>query len=283
MNKIDRILTKTYRLYSHKLYPRLKHLRGFTRIKQVLDKLSRRGIEKVSQSECDGIFEEDWDNLIILDACRHDLYEEVNGETDYRYSLGGTSGDYIKENFSEGEYDDIVYITANVHFHETQFEKYTTTSRNVDDVFHTIFHTYQDKWDEELGTVRPEAVVEDAKTAEKLFPEKRKIIHFMQPHVPFIESQLADGFERPNKNEKRDMHALTLADIGKLNHKEVWKAYKKNLEHVMPHAEKLVDNLEGRTVITADHGNLMGENSRYGHFFNDRSEPLRKVPLDRRQ
>jgi hypothetical protein len=277
---IDGALAKAYRKYTRDFFPVLKNYRGATRLKIILDKLSRKRIENVDPNKCQGIFNESWDNLIILDACRHDLYEEVNGETDFRYSLGGTSGDYIKENFSEGTYEDIVYITANVHFHEEQFEKYTKTSRDVEEVFHTIFHTYQNKWDEDLGTVRPEAIVEDTLTAQKLFPNKRKIIHFMQPHIPFIDSQLADGFERPNNDEGRGLHALKLADIGELKSEKVWDGYRENLEHVMPHAKKLFENLEGKTVITADHGNLMGENYRYGHFFNDNSKSLRKVPWD---
>jgi hypothetical protein len=284
LNFIDRSFSKAHELYSRYLYSRLKDYRGFTRIKLILDKLSRRGIEKVDQSECQGIFEEEWDNLIILDACRHDVYEEVNDKTEYRYSLGGTSGDYIKENFSEDKYNDIVYITANVHFHNSQFKKYTTTSREAKDVFHTVFHTYQNKWDDEISTVKPKAVYEDAMTARKLFPDKKKIIHFMQPHIPFVESQLGEGFTQfPNKKENGfKKSAINLADMGKLDKEEVWNGYRQNLEYVMPYAEKLVENLEGKTVITADHGNLMGENGRYGHFFDSNSKPLRKVPYDER-
>ena len=47
------------------------------------------------------IMDEDWDNLIILDACRYDLFEEVNtidGTLESRISLGSASiTSYIEE------------------------------------------------------------------------------------------------------------------------------------------------------------------------------------------
>lgn len=58
----------------------------------------------------------DWDTLVILDACRYDMFEEINeteGELEHRYSRGSCTPDFIRENFPEGEFHDTVYVTAN--------------------------------------------------------------------------------------------------------------------------------------------------------------------------
>ena len=238
--------------------------------------LALRHTEKISE-EPDDIFSFDWDNLIILDACRHDLYEEVNGETDYRITKESMSKGFIRENFSEGDYSDVVYITANPFFNEKKFKK--LTGRDVDDVFHEVFHTYRTDWSEEENTVLPESVVRDAKTSEKLFPEKKKIIHFMQPHHPFINFDLVDaGFDDILSTEIYD-NEWDLAMRGDLEHEVVAEAYRENLELVMPHVKELGENLSGKTMVTADHGNLMGENGLYWHPPRSKAKGLRKVPM----
>ncbi len=55
------------------------------------------------------------------------------------------------------------------------------------------------------------------------------------------------------------------------------KAYKDNLVRVMNSLEQLLPELSGRIVITADHGELLGEKGRYGHDFEGQ-EKLVDVP-----
>ena len=80
--------SKIYHYYKHQIFPRIDHIRGSYRLLIGLQSLSEIGLTKIKEEPV-SIFEKgDWDNLVILDACRHDLYEEVRGETDYRISLG---------------------------------------------------------------------------------------------------------------------------------------------------------------------------------------------------
>ncbi|MFB6182582.1 MAG: hypothetical protein ABEI78_00815, partial [Candidatus Nanohaloarchaea archaeon] len=106
------------------MYPKVKNLRGATRLASFLHKKALNKVEDIEESP-ESIFDRDWDNLIVLDACRQDLYEEVNGETESRISAGSSTKDFIKDNFSEGELSDIVYITANPHFHKSMFKDLT--------------------------------------------------------------------------------------------------------------------------------------------------------------
>ncbi len=53
------------------------------------------------------IFSEPWDNLIILDACRYDVFEEVfkkrnmKGKLEYRISRGSWTVEFLLENFGD--------------------------------------------------------------------------------------------------------------------------------------------------------------------------------------
>jgi bisphosphoglycerate-independent phosphoglycerate mutase (AlkP superfamily) len=65
----------------------------------------------------------------------------------------------------------------------------------------------------------------------------------------------------------------------------VWEAYVENLEVVLEEVDKLLDDLGGKTVVTADHGNLVGERlspiptrRKYGHPYGVHTEELLKVP-----
>lgn len=277
-----RIFPKIYELYTKHYYRRFPKKTGSWRIKRELAKLASRDEPKAGKGE--SIFEKqpEWKNLIILDAARHDLYEEVNGKTESRTTVGSQSTEFIEKTFSEGDYSDVIYITANPFFNEEKFEE--ITGRELDEVFHQVFSTYADKWSEENNTVMPGSVVKDALTAEKLFPEKRKIIHFMQPHYPFVNSDLADTGINPDLDRgEKDFSLWQLAEMGEYEKNELWKPYRENLELVMPYAEELVEKLTGTTVITADHGNMAGEYGLYGHPRGLKLEKLRKVPWDVRK
>jgi len=274
------LASKIFKVYKYRFYPRLKEYRGFTRLLKILDGLAHRSIENYdSADEAQSIFEKDWDNLIIIDACRYDLYQEVVGEGDYRVTLASCSKEFFDKTFSDRDSKDTVYISANPHIDDSIFEP--LTGKSSDDVFHSVYRTYRTDWDDEKGTVLPEPVLRDAKTAEKLNPDKKKIIHLMQPHYPFIteKSSMQGGFS-PELDSKQDKEETpwNMAEKGEMSRGKVWKGFKENLEYVLPFVEELNQELEGKTVVTADHGNLVGENGCYGHPCGSNAKGLRKVP-----
>ena len=230
----------------------------------------------------------DWDNVIILDGCRYDLFEGANtidGQLDYRISLGSATPEFLMRNFGHDQYHDTVYVTAN-----PMYRKY-----GLGDVFHNVNDVWESHWDEKLNTVRPEAVAEATKTADKRYPNKRIISHFMQPHYPFI-GELADeigdhsGYElsyREVTEGKASRDAPTVWDRlkrGELSQELVWNAYQENLELTLPHVRELIKQFGGKTAVTSDHGNLVGEqpfplsNEIYGHPMGIRHRHLCRVP-----
>lgn len=199
------------------------------------------------------IVEEDWDNLVILDACRYDVFKEkykkynLHGNLEKYVSKGSSTVEFLIKNFEGGKFPDIIYITANPYV-------YTI----IGNLFYKTVHLWRDNWDSEKGTVMPEQVVEKTLEIQERYPRKRLIIHFMQPHSPYVGKYKREG----------NFWQLALKE-GK---EEAMRAYRSNLDLVLPHVEHLVNKLRGKTVVTADHGEACGEEAAtplkipiYGH------------------
>lgn len=224
------------------------------------------------------IMEEDWDNLIILDACRYDLYKKNNnlsGNLEYRISRGSSTHTFLKENFGNKKYYDTIYITAN-----------PVVNALANKIFYKIVSVWKDGWDNEFGTVLPRTMVKYTLKTANAFPNKRLIIHFVQPHYPFIgELRKKIGYERNNVDRVDAFQRFwEFVRDGKVDNEIVRKAYEENFNITLPYVKKLVEKLKGKTVISADHGNLFGERippfffREYGHPADINVKYLLKVP-----
>jgi hypothetical protein len=137
---------------------------------------------------------------------------------------------------------------------------------------------WDSQWDSSLKTVPPEAVVDASIEAYKTYPNKRLIIHFMQPHYPFIGTT---GRQISQSGLLDDSETNRIWD--KLRHREVsrdvvLRAYEENLEVVLPHIHELIDSLDGKSVVTSDHGNAFGRFGVFGHPHRTFIEDLVVVP-----
>lgn len=201
--------------------------------------------------------EQDWDNLLILDSCRYDLFEEhheLPGQLERRTSRAGATNEFLKSNFAGKTMHDTVYVTAN--------PQYFYYSDDLDAEFHDVFHVWQDQWDEELQTVPPEVLSTAGRKYSDRFPNKRLILHYNQPHGPYIGPtgrETVLGPSRPS-NEWGFIEALKKNLKVELISEEIHKkAYVENLELVLESVAGLLDDLDGKTVVTADHGQMLGE------------------------
>lgn len=228
----------------------------------------------------ENIFSEDWDNLIIIDAARYDIFKSISPFSKERVhskkSPGSYSLGFMKKSFFNEAHHDTVYVSANPY-----------TSKIPDNTFHAVINLLDEKWDEELGTVPPEAVVDSAIEAHNEFPHKRLIIHFMQPHYPFIGEKGKDinsGFEPDVDNDQRP-HPWNEQMWGKTdNHEQLIEAYKENHEIAIKSAIEVSRTITGKDIITSDHANLIGERGfpiplkMYGHPTDFPHPNLLKVP-----
>lgn len=210
------------------------------------------------------IMAEDWDNLIILDACRYDLFEEVSdlpGNLTKKISKGSHTTEFLEKNFQKKKFHDTIYISATPQL----------TSLNYNQNFYHTKNIWKTDWDNKLNTVPPKAVRQAAIQAEDQYPNKRLIIHFLQPHYPFIgatgrkiqQGSLTGGGLIADQNNIPDIWELLQKE--EVKKETVWDAYKENLELVLPEVRYLIENLCGKSVVTSDHGNSLGRWGIYGH------------------
>lgn len=188
------------------------------------------------------IMEKDWDNLLVLDACRLDLYRHVaNGDCDAIRSRGAATPEWVAENFEGRSFPDTVYLTANPY-----------VSIISDGAFHARIDLWEEAWNEEEDTVLPEDVADRAKEIAAEYPDKRLIVHFMQPHQPFVGWDLPGSFWNVSESPWD-----TLKEGDRID--EILEGYADNLRLVYSVARDLGLELPGKSVITADHGNMLGE------------------------
>jgi len=234
--------------------------------------------------EGDDFLAESWDTLIILDGCREDLLsdDDLPGKIQKRKSPASQSIEFMREHFDR-ELHDTVYVTANPY-----------AQSEIKDCFYATDFVFLDDWNEEFGTVLPETMRKRAEAAIEKFPNKRIIIHFMQPHFPFIgptgKKIRQKGIELQNTN--RDLQDVSDIDIwnrlqyrlAKTDLETVKKAYRENLEITLDEINTLIEYDTGKTVVTSDHGNLLGERlwpipvKSYGHPRNLYVNSLVEVP-----
>lgn len=231
-------------------------LRGHIRM-NVLKPVNNFAGQKIHSKKENDVMSEDWDNLIILDACRYDTFEKVNdieGDLSYVYSNAPETSRFLKRTFEGKQYHDTVYISANPK----------VPSEIVDGTFHAVVSVWEEEWDDDVSSVRPSKVTEYAKKAAEKYPNKRLIVHYLQPHMPLIGNE-GHQFMRQNelcKGQSRDWLKISwglrygLLDI---TDDELRKLYKENLTVALDSVAYLTDQLAGKSVITSDHAELLGE------------------------
>jgi hypothetical protein len=222
------------------------------------------------------IFAEEWDNLLLLDACRYDMFKRnhnLPGHLSSRQSRGSSTPEFLRGNVAGRDLTDVVYITANPQY-----------QRNISEFeaeFHFVDNVWASQgWDDEFRTVRPEVVTDAAKDAAIRFPKKRLLVHYIQPHYPFIGELGRELMPGQNLNLWTEVSNQRI-NIGD---PKLWEAFEENLTVALPAVRELMKALSGRTVVSSDHGQLMGERlypipvRHYGHPSKIYLPELVKVP-----
>lgn len=245
------------------------------------------------------IYSYDWDALLILDACRVDALREVKAEYEFlttiesRWSKGSTSKEWLENTFTESrkaQIESTAYITANCYSRHLNKEEASPLEYPVardqtvaepvfkklirDDVadasdFCRFVKLYDKVMGENIAQLPPETVTDSAIGVARESDCERYLIHYMQPHHPFI---YAD--EQKPWQESPFEYLTNGGDFEK-----VWEGYLDNLRLVLDQVEVLLKNLDAETVIiTADHGELFGEWGLHSHVVGLPHPKLRRVP-----
>ena len=217
------------------------------------------------------IYDREWDVAIILDACRYDLFTSVEWNrpeaVEPIYSVASMTGDWMERTFPT-DASDTIYVTS-APFSDQVLE--SNQFAELDEVWRYGFN-------EEMGTIPPECVTDRAIIHGRESNTEQLVIHYMQPHYPFVPSDTK--FDKDHlasiesgEDDATGENVWAQKFTGELDQSrsELWDVYNANLEYVLKHVEDLLTEIPGKTVITSDHGNYVGERAspipirEYGH------------------
>lgn len=224
------------------------------------------------------VYERDWDTLVILDACRVDLLREVANEYPFVgpvesfESVGSMSEEWMRKTFTD-EYADetrqTAYVTSNVF-----------SGRVLDaDQFLELDEVWRYAWDEDLGIVPPRPVTDRAIAVARDRQPDRLIVHYMQPHHPFVAGNAPDGFDADPFGQGTGTTVVDALRKGRISRDAFWNAYRENLHLVLEDVAVLLANHDADTVVlTADHGDALGEWGIYDHPAGCLHPAVKNVP-----
>lgn len=151
---------------------------------------------------------DDWNFLIVLDACRFDFFSYFyknyfTGTLTKHFSLGACTTEWFINSFQRN-YKDTVYISANPYINSIHSETGLNVKKrffqiNAKKKFYKVIDVWNFGWNDKLGTVHPKSLTDTTLSMIKKYPKKRFIIHYLQPHAPYLSNKyFAKGFPKPN-------------------------------------------------------------------------------------
>lgn len=186
---------------------------------------------------------------------------------------------------------------------------------NPTEHFGKVIDVWERVWNQKQGTVLPSVL--NKVVLDSNYRNKKKIVHYIQPHTPYLALKECGGkfpnklraegkeikrnlkaklltktsplirpiirsFDQRREWKIRKIFGMKLGSFQKLavegNIKKLKSLYEYNLKVVLKNVSKLSENLSGKTVITADHGEAFGERGDWGHTYNSKNPVLRQIP-----
>ncbi|ESP89943.1 hypothetical protein K933_00232 [Candidatus Halobonum tyrrellensis G22] len=178
----------------------------------------------------------------------------------------------------------------------------------------TVVDLWRDAWDDDLGAVTPGSVTEHARRWREETDDPL-VVHYLQPHAPYLRRgtgrklrRIRGGVAAPPEDDPPDGSAVgavrewverrlgrsqvammlgmlveldpaSVFDIGGRGFAETIRSYyEENLRLALAAASDLASDLDGRVVVTADHGEAFGEHGVWEHHVETHIPPLVDVP-----
>lgn len=232
---------------------------------------------KPYQYNTTSIWDREWDLLIILDACRPEWIQQVSdnyshlGDVETLHSVGSHSREWINATFDTEyaeELSQTLYVTGN-HY-----------ANQIDRSLLAKFETAHDygNWAYEAAAPPAHIITDLAIAAARESTWDRCIVHYMQPHKPFLER----GNDRTEYNVipwSIGYEPYRRVLRGNLSVEGLHAAFRSNLEYVLFEVETLFKNIDApEAAITADHGQALGEDGLWDHAVGVNHPIMRRVP-----
>jgi hypothetical protein len=214
-----------------------------------------------------------WQVLIILDALRPDIFGEVVAEMGLRGEACRCDSQALDTRLWyrrhwTGRHPDTVLISA----HPYPWHEEINVARGFADAVPVWL------FDENIGpggVVHPDRLVQIALWELGQRPDMRAVIHFVQPHLPYVD-RLGFAFLQDELGLQMTSEGWLYANKSVYDAVQAWGRthgwyrlrgfYKLSLMHTVKALAPLLYGLKDRRiVITGDHAELIGEANVYGH------------------
>lgn len=181
-----------------------------------------------------------------------------------------------------------------------------------------VIDVWETGWDDDLGTVPPGSLRDalDA-NRESVEQAERTVLHYMQPHAPYLSRGKGQKLKQIQKGIRSQADAEDVASSGVLSSLSetlrpkvertlegselaqkagLWleldptevltsgtreaalRLYEENLRIALDSVARLIPELDGTVVVTADHGEAFGEEGVWEHHIETYIPPLTEVP-----
>lgn len=199
-------------------------------------------------------YKEDWNWLIILDACRYDFFEKVafpkikeiypNAKLEKRISLASDTVGVLNK---FPKFLDIVVVTG----HPFVLQRKKLFTRIIDAGFDYNLSTCPPWFMERAFHLYYNSIIK----------HKRKLLWFLQPHHPFIgRVKLNVRIYEGGKGSPLFGTEKQIPLYKKAKQEGILeKAYEENLKLVIKYVLRMMKKMKGKIVISSDHGDGLGK------------------------
>lgn len=252
------------------------------------------------------IWTDEWDICIVLDATRWDQWRFVTKSIPWvppggsGWSVGSSSPEWYARTFDPAVVPDerVGIVTANPFAAKPadRMDILRHTPLHENPAVDYVDYVFEESWGCEveggyLDVTHPATVTDRAWRAWRDWDVDQLVVHYMQPHLPFRSHPEwfgrrgdLDRFGEPGvandpgpyQGDNKEIWKRVRDGERPLN--EVWSAYCDNLDWALEHVRRLQVAVDGRLLVTSDHGNGLGEWGIWSHPPGMQIAALRRVP-----
>lgn len=228
--------------------------------------------------------------LIVLDACRYDYLDKViddyfpEAEVKPVFNEARNTFEWGRNVWGDQIWT-VPYISGAVPINSMIDEE---TAKDNDlyqgyvpsNYLVNIVDVWDTGWDDELNVTPPEKVTEAGLDREN---SSEMVVHYFQPHAPYIGDEKETGLDDvepfSTKTEPADKIIWDKIKSGEISDDRLKRLYEDNLRRALESVTTLVSETSyDKVVITADHGEALGELGVYAHPEHLDHPKVRVVP-----
>ena len=266
----------------------------------------------------ENIFYRDWDLLIILDTCRVKSVKSLSDtrpwldNIEYMQSVGSMSAEWMLNTFDKKYIDKInktAFVSGNIWSHRIFTERFHTHSNHNYNMINRGVPDWNPVSSESFAHYETVSAIENQN--DPLHPQSeaiphiltdraisvgrnkdfdRLIVHYTLPHLNFIadalewefgELSIQELMNGPDYTRKLKSEEVSYRPVknGEVSYDVVRNHYLSNLRLALDYVDILIENVDASTtIISADHGEALGETGIWNHPYAYPMDPVKAVP-----